>query len=569
MTNIIRTSDLDFQNIKTSLKNHFKSGGEFADYNFEGSGLSNILDVLSWNTHLNGVISNFALNESFLTTAQLRSSIINHAESLGYIVQSTISASAEIQVFANDSTVQSLEKNTVFKATSSSGTFDFLLDEKANLVENDGVFQFISASGNTNLRVVEGIREEKSVITGFANQFVFSTENVDCSQMRVNVYEDHTENGTPDVYVPITEETRITPESKVFFIKETPNQSYEIIFGVNNILGRNPTPGNLVKVEFVVSSGELANNITSFQKNNCRVVTVLPSRGGKSRETKESIRTKAANTFLTQRRAVTAQDTEDLIKDRFLNIIKDVKAFSGHQAIPRDYGNTYVSLVFEQGFTDEEKENTKKEIREYIQSKNILSIGIKFVDTIRTFVDVSCAFNYATNIINARDLDSLVRDRITQFFSEFTSEFDVIFRKSNLLADIDSSSESILNSRLDIRLRQTFETNQDTRIYSPTNVQSLVFPTKISSVIIPVIVIGNQQQVLIESVNSQLIYSEINIGKHDDMSITLNPFSVNTFFLSGQTPSIIVIPEDDTTIYFERNYVVSLGNITVSSSIDR
>ena len=240
MATTIRSSDLDFDTIKSRLKEFLQKKSEFADYDFEASGLSNILDVLAYNTHLNGLTANFALNESFLNTAQLRSSLVSHAEALGYNPKSFTSAEAKLNLSytinnTDRPTTITLLKNTPF--TTSVDGVSYTFQTRSNFTATDngsGVYEFVDDAGSPDISVFEGTIKTKTFFVGDTSDsqiYVIPDITMDTSTIQVNVFETATSTTAVDTYTNISKAVRITSTSTHYQIKEVPNGFYEIIFG--------------------------------------------------------------------------------------------------------------------------------------------------------------------------------------------------------------------------------------------------------------------------------------------------------------------------------------------------
>ena len=322
MATTIQSTDLDFDTIKTRLKDYFKRQSEFNDYDFEGSGLSNILDVLAYNTHFNGLTSNFALNESFLNTAQLRSSIISHAEALGYVPRSYASALAKLTLtitIANEDrpTAIELPRNTKFTTSLNDVSYTFRTREKYIAAPNSaGVYTFKTSEGSTDIPVYEGIEKTKTFFVGETSDsqiYVIPDLTIDTTTIRVQVF-DTSVSPNFNTYTNINTATRITPTSTHYQIKEVPNGYYELIFGDGISTGKAPTAGNMIVVDYLSTVGPTANGASVFSTDaqvegvSLQHVTSAAAAGGSFREGIESIRQNAPLYFTSQRRMVTAED---------------------------------------------------------------------------------------------------------------------------------------------------------------------------------------------------------------------------------------------------------------------
>ena len=279
MATTIRSTALDFANIKGKLKTFLQNSTEFADYNFEASGLSNILDVLAYNTHINGLTANFALNESFLGTAQLRSSVVSLATGIGYVPDTKTSAKATVGVTLSlagvsgrPSTVD-LPRNHRFAATVDDVAYVFQTRE-VHTAEDDGngSYVFKTTDNKTAIPIFEGTQKTKTFLVGEFNEadvYIIPDESLDADSALVTV----TEGSTATTFINITAATTISSDSTIYILKEAPNGFYQLSFGGNGILGLSPAAGSTITVNYISTKGATANTATGFTATD--TVTVL------------------------------------------------------------------------------------------------------------------------------------------------------------------------------------------------------------------------------------------------------------------------------------------------------
>lgn len=486
MATTIRSSELDFNEIKNSLKEYFQKQPEFSDYNFEASGLSNLLDVLAYNTHQNALLANFALNESFLSTAQLRSSLVGHAGSLGYTVGSRTASTAIVQMYVTDLAAVSsktMPAGTSFSATVDNKSYTFKTRE-ALTATNDGSGRFyFSLDDNINVPLFEGVSKERNFIAGNISDndtYVIPVANLDLNTVTVRVYQD-TSSSYYDVYTNILEATNITSESKIYVIKETPNGFYELSFGNGLITEQIPSAGNRIQVIYDVVSGPDANGASTFTPEAqldgllITVTTIASSDGGALKEDIESIRKNAPYLYATQNRMVTAEDYSSLILRNFSSLINDIKSWGGEDNIPPKFGTVYVSIDFS---TQDSvlQETAKGNIRNLAKDLSVASFDIEFVEPNRTFIEIDTVFQFNPNLTSSSQtaVESAVKDTMQTYFENNLGEFDKSFRRSNLLTDIDETDASVLSSRATIKMQNRFNPTSGESTYT------IVFPTSIA-----------------------------------------------------------------------------------------
>ena len=272
MATTIRSTNLDFDVIKNKLKDFLKQKNEFQDYDFEASGLSNILDVLAFNTHFNGLNANFALNESFLNTAQLRSSVVSLAEGLGYVPRSYSSSQAALNLSVlvtatSRPTTITLPRGTQFTSAVDGVTYTFQTRESfIGTDDGTGSYQFLTSDGSTAIPVFEGTEKTKTFFVGQKadNQvYVIPDVTMDTTTIRVRVFET-TSSSNFETYTNIEKAIRITNETTFYQIKEVPNGYYEVIFGDGTSTGKAPVAGNKVVIDYLSTQATVANGGTTF-----------------------------------------------------------------------------------------------------------------------------------------------------------------------------------------------------------------------------------------------------------------------------------------------------------------
>ncbi|NDB29851.1 hypothetical protein EB151_09925, partial [archaeon] len=315
---------LDFNSIKTNLKTYLKNNTAFKDVDFEGSNISVLIDLLSYNTYLNSFYTNMVASEMFLDTAALRDSVVSHAKALNYTPRSFVSASANVTISISPTSSTNsvvIPKGTSFTSRVGSNTFTFTTNENLVLSNpNNNVF-------TSNLTIYEGSYLTDSFVMNYSNssqRFVISNPTVDTSSISVTVIEDNGDNSIN--YSKATSLIGMTSVSNNYFIEAAENQQYEIKFG-DNVFGRKPKDGSVIVAEYRTSSGELPNGASTFSNDgnidghsNVSVSTVSNASGGALNEPIESIRYNAPRAFQTQNRAVTASDYETILKSNFSDI---------------------------------------------------------------------------------------------------------------------------------------------------------------------------------------------------------------------------------------------------------
>ena len=466
MATNLNVTELDFADIKQNLKNFLKQQSEFNDYDFDGSGLNVLLDVLAYNTHYNALNAHYSLNESFLDSAQIRGNVVTRAKLLGYTPRSVLSPRGKVDIVVNVAaevgtkpTVLELTRGTKLNTVVSGEEFQYVVLETQQATLS-------AVSANTyqfnDVVISEGsVRELKyRVDNDIENQkFQLSDYDADTSTLRVRVQANE-ESTAFDVYTKFETLKGVDSTSKVYYLQENPSGYYEVYFG-DGVTGFKPTNNNIVTVDYVTTKGIESNGANSFTMvddigtfDNIAVSLVTAAAGGAEEETMESIRFNAPLTFISQNRAVTADDYAAIIKKEFSNI-DSISTWGGEDNDPPDYGRVYVCIkpLLAETLTTAEKTNITGAI---LKGKNVVSITPQIVDPNFTYLELDVSFKYNPNLTDRSsvDLQSVVRDTITDYNFNNLNKFDGVFRHSQLTRNIDNSDPAILNTTVRPRMFQ-------------------------------------------------------------------------------------------------------------------
>ena len=449
---------LDFVDIKENLKNYLKNQKTFKDFDFEGSNISVLLDVLAYNTYMNGFYLNMVGNEMFLDSALLKDSLVSHAKDLNYFPRSTGSAMATIDVKINvtNPTVQSvtIPAYTEFNSSYEGTTYIFSNDE--SVVVNRSLSNTFVVSA---LSIYEGlVVTERFTVAPASSQkqrFVLSNKGVDASSIRVTVYSSNTST-TGVTYDRADSFLGLRPDSAVFFVQAAASDKYELLFG-DDVFGKALSSGNVVRVTYRVTKGTEANGVTTFNGPTIAgystiVTTVENASGGSSAEDAETIRYRAPRYFTAQDRAVTGDDYESIVLKEF-PYVKNLTVYGGETIVSSpQYGRVYISAVTNDGtnLTDTQK----NDIKNFLKKKTFLSLETFFEDPDYIYLDVAARavvsktlqryslLDIRTNIINA----------IKAYNSENLQDFKTTFRFSRLTSAIDAVDDSIVSTQVDVRM---------------------------------------------------------------------------------------------------------------------
>lgn len=487
MPTTINSTNLDFQTLKANLKTFLEQQSEFTDYDFEAAGLSNILDVLAANTHYQALLANMSLNETFLTTAQLRSSVIAHAESIGYTPRSKTSAVAYAQLSITNtnsgrSSSVSLSANTKFNCTIDNISYTFqTLESYTATDDGNGLYQFVTNTGSTSIPLYEGRSVTKTFFVGEVSErqiYVIPDPNLDRNTITVKVY-DSPSSSNFTTYTYLKDSLTISSSSTLYDLHEASNGYWELHFGDGFTTGLAPTSGNKIVVTYISTNGEDGNGGSTFtpastvsmdsQSFTLNVSTVSKSANGADKETIESIRSNAPVYFASQQRLVTTKDYESQILSKYGSVI-DVAAWGGQDHEPIQYGKVMVSLKFDDSTDSDGKVTVKNDIVNNLTSVfGVISMDTVFIDPITTYVNCEISFDYnpnksGTNVTVAK---TQVLNTVKSYFETNLQTFGSTFRRSNILSEIDDISAAILNSKMDVSLERRFiPTLNTTKTYS-------------------------------------------------------------------------------------------------------
>ena len=596
MATTIRSTQLDFDTIKGRLKDFLKQQTEFADYDFEASGLSNILDVLAYNTHFTGLNANFALNESFINTAQLRSSVASLAEGLGYVPKSYSSSKADLNLSVQISatsrpTSLTLPRNTQFTSSVNGVTYTFQTRENfIGIDDGTGLYQFLNSTDGVAIPVFEGTEKTKTFFVGDKadNQiYVIPDITMDTTTIRVRVFPTAS-SSIFDTYTNIKEAIRITDTSTFYQIKEVPNGFYEIIFGDGTTTGKAPVAGNKIIIDYLSTQGTVANDASSFSPTadisvdgvdyTLITTTETQSAGGAYKESIESIRQNAPIAFTSQRRLVTAEDYKAQIQTNFGAFLDDVTAFSGADNVPEKFGVTFIGLKFKSGVSATRQQSVKDEIKTNLtDNMAIMSITTEYIDPITTFLEISTTFNLDPDLTGSTSqaIQTTVQNTVNNFFTTNLKKFNKVFRRSNLLTLIDAIDPAILNSKMEVKLKQSFiPTTNIALSYSVAFPVALAEPDDIVPTLTTSQFTFNSQTCSIKNklgtTKLQIVSIDgtievDNIGSYNNLSgvVSLTGFKPTAF--EGDAIDISITPANQSTIRPLRNYILDIDTTTSTS----
>ena len=467
-------SNLDFNQVKTTLREYLKENSSFTDYDFEGSNLSTILDVLAYNTYITSYNANMVANEVFIDSATLRENVVSLARNIGYTPRSRKSARAVVSFFVDTTNITpapstlTLKKGIVATTQGSFGngsfTFCILDDITVPVVENIASFD--------NISIYEGtfLTNTFTYNSRVPNQkFILNNIGIDTDLIGVTVRPN--ENSSKSVKYSLQDSLfEVTSDSNVYFIQESEDERYELIFG-DNVFGKKLENNNFITVDYISSSGDAANGITDFtfagritytrNSQNYNVTsgislytTGLISSGGEEIEGVESIKKYAPRIYASQNRALTANDYETLIPSKIYPETESISVFGGEEIIPPQYGKVFISIKprFGDFLPNSIKENIKLKLKKY----SVAGIVPEILDLKYLYLEVNSKIYYNTNLAPSAAFVSTICQNNANKYAESSelNKYGARFKYSKFLKILDSSHESVTSNITTVAMRR-------------------------------------------------------------------------------------------------------------------
>ena len=467
-TKRLNVTEFDFDEVKNNLKVFLSGQTEFTDYDFEGSGMNALLDVLAYNTHYLGFNANMLANEMFLDSASLRSSVVSHAKTLGYVPNSARAAVATVNITLNTTSITSatLPAGTVFNSTVNGTDYQFVTSDSIASTNTGSGIPFLSV----NLYEGTFVTTRYSVDSTDADQrFLVPNRRADTSTLKV-VVQNSSSDSTTTTYTQATDITQVTAESNVYFLQEVENGKFEVYFG-DGVVGSSLSDGNIVILTYVVSNTTDANGAAIF-KNAASIATISDisvevldiANGGSAPETITSIKYNAPLDYASQGRCVTAEDYKVYAKKLYANT-KSVQVFGGESGSfdsslgvvsTAEYGKVFISILSTTGLelTASEKKQLVSDFAKY----TVASITPVIVDPETTFLILDVKFKYDSSktTLATSQIESEVVSAITKYNTDNLEKFEGVFRHSKVTRLIDDANTSILNNTTNVNLGKFF-----------------------------------------------------------------------------------------------------------------
>lgn len=603
----LKITETDLLGIKQNLISFLQTQDEFTGYNFEGSAINVLLDILSYNTYYNAFYNNITINEMFMDSANKRSSIVSLAKHLGYRPKTISAASCLVQInciVSQNSSNFYLPKYTTFRVNKDGQHFEFKL-------MNDVYFTSIVDSANNTTQVVEktsgpvllkqGSLKKYTFVYDSNNKtqkFVIPFEDVDASTLVVKVQQDPN-SSTQELFTIANNITEISETSKIFFLEENSDGFLEISFG-DGLLGQQLKDSSVIRIEILHTDGEDANGIgvinstTTFTLNPNNFVPVVtttpsvtviqPSYGGSPKEDKNNIKRNAIRNFTTSERAVTKEDYKNIILKDYPQI-QDVIVWGGEENNPPDYGKVFISVkpIAGSSLSSKEKANLVSTLS---TRRNVIGTQVEIVDPDVIYLNLNVNIKIDPIVTQSvSNVKTLVNETIDDFFSQYVRKFDADFYSAELIEQIQDVDESIISNDISLTLEKQFIPTFNTELnykfdfsnpfFSPSSgysniVTSNLFGYLDSSGIDRDCRLeddGTGNIALYYLIGTKKFYINKKIGTVDYTNGVLNLYKFSPTFLINNYPiSIYVVPRDK-DIIAKRKTVLEFNPTSTNSLI--
>ena len=471
---LVNFTNLDFDQIKTTLKNYLKANSNFTDYDFEGSNLSTILDVLAYNTYITSYNANMVANEVFIDSATLRENVVSLARNIGYVPKSRKAATSTVSFFVDTSNITpppvslTLHKGPIASTSGSFGNQSFVF----SILEDITVPVFNNIASFDEIKIYEGVLLTSNFTYNPRNpnqRYILPNSGIDTDLISAIVRP----NETSTISVKYNLQNSlfgVNSESEVYYIQEIEDERYELIFG-DGVFGKALEDGNYIQVSYIVSNGDSGNGISqftfsgrlSYTRNSITynitsgislLTTGLISLGGESIEPVESIRKFAPRIYASQNRALTSNDYETLIPAKIYPETESISVFGGEELIPPQYGKVFISIKPRTGdfLPNLIKENIKLKLKQYA----VAGIVPEILDLKYLYLEVISNVYYNSNLApSASNISSIVQSNALKYAeSTELNKYGARFKYSKFLKIIDDSHDAVTSNITRIQMRR-------------------------------------------------------------------------------------------------------------------
>lgn len=572
-------SELDFDNIKSNLKEYLKGQTEFSDYDFEGSSLNVLLDILAYNTHYNAMYTNLAYNEMFLDSASKRDSVVSIANNYGYLPTSKKSARARINISfpagTNTQSSISLPKGSTFVAQAGTSEFNFYTTSEYISIRVGSNYIF------ENVDIYEG-KPVTERFTVFENsKYILSNDNIDTSTIKVSV-QDISESLNSFTYKFSETVIGLNATSEVYFLKEIEDQKYELFFGKNN-LGKEPAIGSVITVEYLTTNANEANGLRLFTYDGVipgtpTITLVEIANGGRAEESNDEIKYNVSRRFKNQNRAVTSDDYVEIIRSNYADI-DSINCWGGQSMSPPVYGKVYISIKPKSSLflTPSEKSYILETI---LKPRSVLGITPELVDPGYITAQIDTTIYYNGNLTNktSSQLTELVRQTILDYNDTYLQKFDGILRYSRLVRDIDDADQSIISNITTITLRRTADVVFNSAVKYKISINNPIYKSDVAeeAVLTNGFYIDNTDvayyidddglgklRLFSLSSNFEKVFKSTNFGT---VNYTTGEIVINSLYVTGVVESdlvFIIKPQSNDVVSYQ-NQIVNIDNMYLS-----
>ena len=590
---IINTTELDFDAIKSNLKTFLKGQSAFADYDFEGAGLSVLIDLLAYNTHYNALYTNLAINESFLDSASKRSSVVSRAKEIGYVPYSSSAATATVNI-----TVSSTTSTPATLTLPAYSSFSTSIDgEQYTFYTTESIVSTLVGSTYTftNVNIKEGtpLTFKYTVVDG--TQYIIPNQKVDMSTLSVRVQDSATSSNFATF---INQELiiNLNSESKVYFVKEIEGQFNQLEFG-NGVIGKALANGNIVNLTYLVTNEDAGNGARVFTYTgstllggSVAVTTSTPAVGGAVAETIDSIRYNAPRAYSAQNRAVTVEDYRTMVF-RLYPEAQTINVWGGEDNYPPIYGKVFLSI--KPTTTDILTQNQKDYIiNSILKQKNVVSITPEIVNPEYINIEINCSVYYNPRLTTRSEntLKGLVIQTIKDYNTNNLNSFTGVFRHSNLSSLIDNTEDAIISNITTLKLHREVDVQYNTNANYTINLANPIFGSGVpeqSILSTGFYIAGNNNIVYIEDLPTDTLTGQLRLwyysggiktylrtfGSVDYPNgiIKLTELEITGIDLTDSPVLELIVKPQSNDVVSIRNQLVTIpdNNITVNVVLDK
>jgi hypothetical protein len=552
----LNTTAIDFFSIKNNFITFLRNQSEFSGFDFEGSSLNVLLDVLSYNTYYQSVYNNMVANEMFLDSALLRKSVVSKSKELNYFPKSVRSSRAKLKVISEEK--GTLPRNSIFKAIGfNNNNYSFHTNENYELLPNTFDEDGSVLDYSSIIDVYEGILTTYTFIIEDPEQILeLPFTGIDEESLKIIVLDAPNQlQGSDVIWSRSKDINELTPDSTVFFLEENSKTTYNLYFG-DGILGKKLERGNVIICEFRISNGSFANNIGSIGIENTFVLsgytvqTLEPSYGGSEVESGLSIKRNAPKKYTTANRAVTTKDYEALIVEKY-PYVAAIRCWGGEDANPPQYGKIFVSLkpTFGTSLSKEEKQSIVASIS---QPQGIVGTSIEFIDPDLLFINFSIdAKIQKGSRFSISQISRDIRRRINLYSFANLQEFNDTFFNSNLVTNLINNiplDSVVVDAKLEKRISPKLFNKQNITIDFNNEIYNPILNNPISSItssVFKAVVNGTEYNCYLEeNGNGKVILYTINsfntktiLSEVGDIDYTAGIINLQNFAITGYTPN--------------------------------